>query len=94
MPFGWHTAGIIGSIVDDPAPAFPLSGTAQLIIFVAKYILAHGLSFPQAVPGGADGGTVPPSEYFAQKTHAVRLASAMVIPQIKNAVCAITGTVV
>jgi len=83
MPFGRHPAGIIRAIVDDPALSGRMTGTGlfRLEILIAKDILADAFAVAGAEQAGADRGTVPPSEYFGQYAHAVRLAAQPCAPQ-------------
>src|SRR3546814_11911308 len=69
VPFGWHPARVVRSLVQHPAPL----AVARQIIAVAKGVLAHLPAVAPVVQQRADGRAVPPGEYLAQDAHGRRV---------------------
>ena len=70
VPFRGHAAGIVGTIIDHPAPFRAIRPALfRSVIAIALRIGADSFAGHRAVEQSADGGTVPPSEDFCENSH-------------------------
>lgn len=71
MPFGRNAARVIGAVIHYPAALFAAILRLGAIVFIALGIRANMLTIAGRPQICSDGRTIPPSEYFSEKTHEV-----------------------